>query len=378
MHPSDGHLRPGVDDPGALAPAVRRHVASCARCRARLSTLERDAERVRLALAAMAAPAAQGAEESDVAPARRRLAARAGAASARGGKRPRLATGSAGGSPATRWAAWSAAAAALVAAVAFTPVGSYATQLLTVFEPQQVVAVPLPDHPFATLPDLRDYGTMVLPQERGPVAVADAAQAQAMTGLEAPLVKALPPGLGAPAFEVMARATAEFTFRAAKARAAAARAGGQAPPMPPGLDGTTIRASVGPAIAVRYAPPGGGAQGAMASLWSAVVAAPQVTSTGASASEIEGYLLSLPGVSPALAADIRAVQDPVHTLPLPIPAGQATSTPVRVDGVPGVAVGDRSGLYNAVVWERSGRIYAVAGPYTAAQLLAAAASVGAP
>jgi hypothetical protein len=54
--------------------------------------------------------------------------------------------------------------------------------------------------------------------------------------------------------------------------------------------------------------------------------APTVSSSGADLATLESYLLSQPGISAELAAQIRAIADPSSTLPVPVPAGAASST----------------------------------------------------
>jgi hypothetical protein len=89
--------------------------------------------------------------------------------------------------------------------------------------------------------------------------------------------------------------------------------------------------------------------------------APVVTSSGVTTQQLEDYLLSLPGVSPKLAAAIRAIKDPSTTLPIPIPIEYASSRTVKVQGVDGVAVGDNTGLGAGVIWIKGGTVYGVAG-----------------
>ncbi|HEX5416233.1 MAG TPA: zf-HC2 domain-containing protein, partial [Chloroflexota bacterium] len=57
-----------------------------------------------------------------------------------------------------------AAAAVLAAAVVFTPVGSYAQGVLTIFTPKQIAAVPVTEQDLASLPKLNNYGTFTMPQ----------------------------------------------------------------------------------------------------------------------------------------------------------------------------------------------------------------------
>ncbi len=71
--------------------------------------------------------------------------------------------------------------------------------------------------------------------------------------------------------------------------------------------------------------------------------------------------MAQPGVSPELAAEIRAIGDPASTLPIPVISGAMTSQTVSIDGVPGVVTGDSTGLGSAVIWEKGGVVYAVGG-----------------
>jgi hypothetical protein len=107
----------------------------------------------------------------------------------------------------------------------------------------------------------------------------------------------------------------------------------------------------------------------------AEAAQPRITSTGATAKEIEDYLLEQPGVSPQLAAEIKAIGDPTTALPIPVPVERATAQAVQVQGVSGLAVGDNTGLGSGVIWEKDGVVYGVAGALPESQILAIANSL---
>jgi len=102
---------------------------------------------------------------------------------------------------------------------------------------------------------------------------------------------------------------------------------------------------------------------------------PTVQSSGVSVRQLEDYLLQQPGISPELAAQIRALGNPSQTLPIPIPVNMANSHPARVQGMPGVVIGDSSGLGSAVVWVKDGVVYAVGGTLTEDQVLQVANSL---
>ncbi len=91
--------------------------------------------------------------------------------------------------------------------------------------------------------------------------------------------------------------------------------------------------------------------------------------------ELQSYLLKQPGISPQLAAAIRAIVDPASTLPVPVPAELAISHPVTVQGVQGLFIGDNTGIASAVVWQKGGMIYEVIGSLTEAQALSVANSM---
>jgi hypothetical protein len=69
----------------------------------------------------------------------------------------------------------------------------------------------------------------------------------------------------------------------------------------------------------------------------------------------------VPGISPQLAASLRAIGDPSTTLLIPVPIQYATSSKVKVQGVQGVAVGDNTGAGAGVIWIKDGKVFAVAG-----------------
>jgi hypothetical protein len=100
--------------------------------------------------------------------------------------------------------------------------------------------------------------------------------------------------------------------------------------------------------------------------------APVATSTPLTVKQLEDYLLAQPGISPELAAAVRAVGDPSTTLLIPIPTGYATSSTVIVQGVTAVALGDNTGLGAAVVWVKGGVVYFVGGTVKQSDVLAIA------
>jgi hypothetical protein len=151
--------------------------------------------------------------------------------------------------------------------------------------------------------------------------------------------------------------------------------------MPASIDGAKLFITGGPAV-VEYFDDGTaratGATGPLSGLPKLVIAqgkGPVVQSDGVTVEELQKYLLAQPGISPQLAAQIRAIKDPSSTLPIPIPVDMASSKNVTVQGVPGVFVGDSTGLGSAVIWQKDGIVYGVAGTLSEAQIMAVANSL---
>lgn len=356
-HLNEGALRRLYDDPLGLPEPQRAHFADCTECKARFETVAADARRVAEALAV--APV-----QVDAAAALAAVRSRPAAAPVR---RLRL--------PSSRWRPALAVglAAALVAVLAVTGV---AEQLLTIAQPTQVAAVPVTTSELQGLPDLSQFGSFAWAGQPNlspsPVSRSDA---ETQAGFAAPNVGTLPAGIPSQVqYAEMGTATATFTFSSAKAQAWASTHGVALPAMPSGLDGSTLTLNTGPAIAEVY----GGFENPGDGLPKLVVGkmkAPVLQSSGPSVQEIEDYLLALPGISPQLAAQIRALGDPTQTLPLPIPVDRATTQDVTVDGVHGVLIGDNTGLGAGVIWVKGGYVYGVAGTLSQDQVLAVAQSL---
>ena len=293
-----------------------------------------------------------------------------------------------------------AAAAAVVAgALVLTPMGSYAQDFLTIFQPKQFVAIPVTTDEVKSLPNLRNYGTVTMPTHQPPTQVSTAAEASSASGMKVLTPASLPTGVPSTVtYVVNPGESGSFTFSAAKAKAAAAAKGETLPPMPANIDGSTLNVSTGAVVLAIY---GNNAQSKSAieaasksdtqvdgrksaeassmsnfpSLMIAQTTVPTVQSTGASAQELENYLLAQPGISPQLVSAIKAIGDPASTLPIPIPVNKGISHPVQVQGVQGLSVADSTGLGGGIVWQKGGIIYAIGGTLPENQLIAIANSL---
>ncbi len=347
-HLTEGTLRRMVDDPRSNS-ADARHLESCSECQGRYRAVADDAGSIATLLVAPEL-------KLDTTAAFKRVMAAPAARPRFGFRLPVMRPGS------RPMMLAFAAAAALVALLA-TAIAENGT----VFAPNTVTPVPVTVADLQSLSQLSDYGTFAWTTQPNLQVVTSAAEAAAATGLKVPTVAKLPAGVSSTiTYGAMSKATAVFTFSAAKATAAAARTGKPLPKLPAGADGAQLTVTVGPAVAEIFGNlnTGAGANVSQVNLPQMIVAessAPIATSTQLTVKQMEDYLLAQPGLSPQLAAAIKGIGDPSTTLPIPIPIEYATSTTVTVQGVKGVALGDNTGVGSGVIWVKNGVVYAVAG-----------------
>jgi len=357
-HLNDGTLRRMLDDPDAITAPDREHFSTCAECKARQEALGADAQ---AAAALLTVPAAG----FDAGAAYKHLTATA--ARPRFGLRLPILKAS------TRPVVAGLALAVMVAVVATASVN-----VEQIFAPKTVTPVPVTLAELQTLPDLSAYGDITWSQQPTPQIGLSKADAEKVAGFSAPNVGSLPAGISnTVTYAAMAQSTGVFKFSAAKAEAAAAAKGTTIPKMPAGMDGSTLTLTMGPALLVVYGdlPKDENSQSAQFTLPQLIVAesnAPSVSSTGVTVKQLEDYLLAQPGISPQLAADIKAIGDPTTTLPIPVPVQFATSSKVTVQGVQGVALGDNTGVGAAVIWIKSDHVFFVGGSLKQSEALTVA------
>jgi hypothetical protein len=103
------------------------------------------------------------------------------------------------------------------------------------------------------------------------------------------------------------------------------------------------------------------------------VGAPTVdASGGVEFATVRDYLLSLPGLPPELADQLRDLSADGGTLPLPVPADLVTTSEADVDGADATVLTSRNGLFAGVVWVEDGVMTGVAGSLSADELLSVA------
>ncbi len=274
--------------------------------------------------------------------------------------------------PWTRPAAAAVGALAIVFALGATGV---ADTVLTIFQPQRIATVQIAPGDLSGIPDPSGYGTLTWIEKPSFHQVADAAAAATAAGFT-PLVPAsLPAGVPTDArFAVIPEAKATFQFDEAKARAAAAKLGATPPPMPSAIASTTLTMTGGPGIVQRYGGTPADRPDASALRQSGLMIvqarAPVVLSNGATVNELRDYALAQPGVPPGLAAQLRAIGDPVRTLMVPIGIDPQQARAVTVRGTQGYVVGDQTGMGSGVFWLERGYVMAAVGSLSESDLLA--------
>lgn len=353
-HVPDGVLRRLDDEPLAVPDRVSDHVAGCPRCSTRRAQIARDTER-----AAQMFSAPQLVPDAELAWARFRRGL-SGGPEPRADRDWRVAR--------VRWRPRTFPRLSLRAGVAIGAIGilvagtAAAATLTTVFAPTHVAPVSLSQR------DLQAIGALVAPRDSGTLGgfstsdgsstltfgtirwssraghrVPSLAQATAQAGFSVSLPAHLPAGVGAVRqFDVQPRVSATVTFNA--------HAGS--------LAGSSVTLDAGPAVVAQF-----GATGGIdaPTLGIAAMRRPQALSSGAGLSQIEAFLLSRPGIPPALAEEVRLLGDLRTTLPVPVPPGASVRS-VQIAGWPGVLLTDSSNAAAGVIWEDGhGILHAVAG-----------------
>jgi anti-sigma factor RsiW len=379
-HLDESVLRRSCDEADALDDRMRAHLASCPSCGTRLSAMKADAAFAAAAFHAPDANAEQPLSQFEIGRAWSRVRDRAGTPARR------IAYG--------QWLAAAAALAVIVGVFALTPAGTVAQSFLTIFEPQQFVAVPVSRADLGSLPDLQRFGTIVVRTKPQMREVSGVPQAAALSRLRVEVPHWLPASVPhVVRYAVSSGSDTAFTFSAAKAWADTPPQSRGLSGMPRSLDGAVLEVATHPGVIIAYgaqltpAQPASlsearrreserdGPTGHLPPLVIVQVPLPNVRSTGATVAQIEDYLLRQPGVSPTLAAEIRAIGDPETTMPIPIPIDRAFGKRVLVQGVEGLGIGDNTGVGGVVVWQRGGIIFAVAGQLPQRDVLAVAESL---
>jgi hypothetical protein len=356
-------LRRLVDEPLAVPDRARRHLADCCRCQAQSSEAAADAA---LAARVLGAPREISDIDLEWILLQDRLEA-PGAAPRPPGRAPRRTP--------RRLAHVSVSAGTAVVAGVLGVGAAAAAVLTTVYAPTRVAPVRVSVGDLRAIENVTGIGTGQLSASGsrqlsfgevswttagGPQQVSSIARASAITGLAFPAPGTLPGGVGAIS-RIVAQPQVTATIRFSQ------NAGS-------GVAGSTLEVTAGPAIAVQY----GGTTGGSNLITLAVVAArrPVASSTGATASQLETFLLSRPGLPAGLVQEFRLLGKRGGILPVPVPSGMWEQLQ-NIGGVPAVLITDPSAFASAVIWEsHDGVVHAVGGLLDKEDVLSVARQVG--
>jgi hypothetical protein len=204
------------------------------------------------------------------------------------------------------------------------------------------------------------FGELSWTSAGAPQQVSSIARASALTHLAYSAPATLPAGVGpARNIAVAPQVTATVRFSASAG---------------PTIGGSTLEVTAGPAIVVQYGSRSG--QDGLTTLVIAVMARPVASSTGATASQLEAFLLSRPGLPHGLAQELWLLGSPGTTLPVPVPPGMSAQQ-LKIDGAPAVLVTVPSRVASGVVWEgRDGVVHGVGGLLDSGDVLGVARQIG--
>jgi hypothetical protein len=384
--PDLGALRASIDDPAGAAPATRDHARTCPACAATLAELQHNAELAAPAIALTAPddpPAAAAADAAlarfeqrrarlahtrtttTTAPAPAAMTATATAAPPpRRGRRRGL-------SARARGVAAALAAAVVLTGLVATPGGRAAAgSFLSQFRSQRFEVLSLDpsqatqfEEVFAELIDTGVFtGNAFQVSGLGePRVAADGAEAAQVAGFAVPAVdpSALPRGVGRTPERILVTPPREARITFDRDRALDYLRGNGRPDarLPERFDGTQLIIQVPALVVQEFA----GRDGGPALLVGKAGMLGLDTEGGASLEELREVVLGLPGLPAETVAQLRAIGDWRNTLPLPVPTDEVRWEPANVAGAEALSFADPSGRLHALLWQRYGYIWGVAG-----------------
>jgi hypothetical protein len=194
-----------------------------------------------------------------------------------------------------------------------------------------------------------------------PQVAADREQAARLAGFAVPVVDpaALPKGIDREPRHLLVSPAREvrLTFDRDRALDYLRRHGRPDARLPERYDGTRLVVQVPAAVIQEFA----GRDGGPALLVGKAGTLGLATEGGASLEELREVVLGLPGLPADLVVQLRGIGDWRNTLPLPVPADQVRSSATTVNGAEALSFADATGRLHALVWQRDGHIWGVAG-----------------
>lgn len=272
--------------------------------------------------------------------------------------------------------------AALVGLLVATPMArSFGGDLLGQFRVKRFTAVTFDPTQLHGLPDLAELGTISSMKQGRHRSVASAQEAGTLAGMTVRAAEE-DASLGSARFTVIEESSGSFTLDAAQARAHLEQIGYSGFPIPDRFDGAVLTVDIPALVVAEYGSRSNRLRlGPDAFIGDSVFVvqgrSPRVRLAGnVTFAELRELLLSMPGLAPETAAQLRAIDDWMTALPIPVPVGIGIAHDVAVNGSPGLALADNTGAGGLVLWARDDFVFAVGGGRTADDLLRIASSLG--
>jgi hypothetical protein len=401
--PDLGALRASLDDvPGAIPAPLHGHVQGCPSCSETLAELQRNAELAAPAIAMTAPPeapsrAAVAAALDQLQQRRARLAAaRTASESAPAGAgdtpaavappRPRRRGRLAGLGTRARAVAAALVATLVLTGLVATPGGrAAAAGFLSQFRSQRFQVLSLDARQSNQLGDvvaaLVETGVfsgdaMAFDGMGEPLVADDLAEASRVAGFPVQPVgpSVLPRGVEETAQRIMVTRAqvARITFDRDQALAYFRDHGRADVQVPERFDGTQLVIEVPAVVVQQFAGRDGGPRLLVGKAGMLTLD----TEGGASLEELRELVLGLPGLPQETVEQLRAIGDWRTTLPLPVPSDEVRWRPATVDGAEGLGFEDPTGKLHALLWQRGGHIWGVAGVIGSDEALDVASSLG--
>ena len=396
--PDLGALRASIDAGDAAPAPLADHARACPSCSDVLAELQRNAELATSAIA-LTAPDPPPADATNAALAQfeQRRARLTAAAAPTAPAPPAAAAAPADPTPLRRrrrlplGARARAVAAALVAALVLTglvatPGGrAAAAGFLAQFRSQQLKVVSLDasqsNRIGAVVTGLVETGVFTgdALDAKGlgePKITSDLAEASRLAGFTVPGVdpSVLPRGVGRTPERILVSQPHQtrITFHRDRALAYLAAHGRPDVELPERYDGTQLIVEVPGAVVQQFA----GRDGGPALLVGKAGMLGVDAEGGATLEELRQVVLDLPGLPAETVAQVRNIDDWRSTLPLPVPTDEVRWRPATVGGAEALSFADQTGRLHALLWQRGGHIWGVAGVLGADEARDVADSLG--
>jgi hypothetical protein len=267
-----------------------------------------------------------------------------------------------------------AVAAMLIALLVLPGTGALANQFLSLFRVQQFQAVPTVERPEQLMNEvstlLRNFGTVQWNNElvHANSVGSTVASVEKALGFQPQLPTTLPDGVGqVPQFSVSSSEDVTFTFDRATAEAYLQKTGQSGIAIPASLNEAQFDVKLSNGLAVVYydhcqTATQDGTQkctSGQSSLGIGEIPEPVISAQGnALFSDLRGFLLLLPKLSPDIHNLIAHTDVKSGVVPVPIP-NEADAQQVTVNGVPGLSLAYGNGHF--VIWQKQGVVYLITG-----------------